>query len=150
MKSMLKMTRIQRRLTAAELGDFLGLSEEQIARYETDISNIPAHLLVKMANFFDVNVDYLLGRAANLHPYKQKRPVLSWRLNASYLLKIKDPAFIGRLLKIIGITVLADPERFNVSDLLKEHPPEKVEGFLNTLNPQFFVVRDDLPKPEPE
>lgn len=49
-------------LTQAAIGKLLGTTQQQYYKYEKGIQEIPAHHLITLANFYDVTVDYLLGR----------------------------------------------------------------------------------------
>jgi transcriptional regulator with XRE-family HTH domain len=53
--------RKERNLTQEELGQALGLTGKQISRYETEETNPSSEVVVKMARFFAVSADYLLG-----------------------------------------------------------------------------------------
>lgn len=43
------------------LADILGTTQQNISRYEQDITTVPASGLVVISNYFDISVDYLLG-----------------------------------------------------------------------------------------
>ena len=45
-----------------EMAAFLGLTESHYQRMEYGVVNIPALTLEKLADFFEVSTDYLLGR----------------------------------------------------------------------------------------
>ena len=58
----MRKLRETRRINAKVLGELCGLSKNMIGRYEKG-ENIPsAKSLMAMASFFDVSIDYLLGR----------------------------------------------------------------------------------------
>lgn len=57
----LKQLREAADLTQRELSDQLGIGEKEIWRYENEPANPTAHKLTKIAAFFGVSVDYLLG-----------------------------------------------------------------------------------------
>lgn len=58
----LKDLRKSKRLTQQQLADIFFLNKSSISRYEND-SQLPEHeLLQKMADYFEVSIDYLLGR----------------------------------------------------------------------------------------
>ena len=63
--SRLRELRTARGLTLAELGEQTNLSKQAISFYEQG-KNIPgADKLVELADFFDVSIDYLVGRTDN-------------------------------------------------------------------------------------
>lgn len=45
------------------MADILGISQPSYIRYENDTSEPTQETLVKIADTFDVSVDYLLGRS---------------------------------------------------------------------------------------
>lgn len=61
MESNLKYLREQRRMTQQQLGDTLGLSQQIISRMELDRSKIQVDVLIRLADFFKVSTDYILG-----------------------------------------------------------------------------------------
>ena len=48
--------------TQKELGALLQTTQQQYAKYEQGIQEIPAHHLITLADYYHVSVDYLLGR----------------------------------------------------------------------------------------
>lgn len=50
------------RLTQRQLADFLKIAQPSYIRYENGSAEPTLENLVKLADFFDVSVDYLLGR----------------------------------------------------------------------------------------
>lgn len=47
------------------LADYLGVSQNTYSQYENGIIAISPEMLIKLADYFDVSVDYLLGRTNN-------------------------------------------------------------------------------------
>lgn len=58
----LKMLRKEKGLTQAELGKYFNLSKQTISSYENGGSSPDKDTLQRLADFFSVSVDYLLGR----------------------------------------------------------------------------------------
>lgn len=48
--------------TQREIGMLLGTTQQQYAKYEAGIQEIPTHHLLTLADYYGVSVDYLLGR----------------------------------------------------------------------------------------
>ena len=46
----------------AELADYLNVKQTTYSKYELGKINIPIEVFIKLADFYDVSVDYLLGR----------------------------------------------------------------------------------------
>lgn len=63
----LKFLRKQRKITQEELANNLHLSRAQVYRYEKGIAAPDPDIIVRLATFFEVSVDYLLkGEETNL------------------------------------------------------------------------------------
>lgn len=61
MESNLKYLREQRHMTQQQLGDILGMSQQIISRMELDRSKIQIDVLIRLAEFFEVSTDCVLG-----------------------------------------------------------------------------------------
>lgn len=62
-KNNLRKLRTERGLTQQQLADKIGVSRAQITRMEIGIRNIDSENAWKLADYFMVSIDYLLGRA---------------------------------------------------------------------------------------
>ncbi len=61
-KEILKEERKKRNLTQAEVSKKLSLSQSAYAKYETGDAIPTTESLIKLADFYNLSVDYLLGR----------------------------------------------------------------------------------------
>lgn len=61
----LKELRKQRRLSQLKLVMDLNMNQNSISRYENGEREADYATLIKLADYFDVSVDYLLGRTDN-------------------------------------------------------------------------------------
>lgn len=61
----LKMLRIKKRLTQQRLSMELGINQNTLSRYETGQRQADYQTLIKIADYFDVSIDYLLERTDN-------------------------------------------------------------------------------------
>lgn len=52
-------------LNQTEIANFLGMSQTGYSKYETGENDIPTEILIKLADFYNVSVDYLLNRTDN-------------------------------------------------------------------------------------
>ena len=52
----------RKKLSQKEVADFLGVSRVNYCRYENGTRMIPVDLLVKLADFYDVSLDFIVGR----------------------------------------------------------------------------------------
>ena len=68
----LKELRKAKKLTQEQLAEQLNVSNRTVSRWETG-SNMPdIGLLVEIADFYDVSIDYLLLRTNTKEPYPKK------------------------------------------------------------------------------
>lgn len=58
----LKELRISAGYIQAEVAEFLGVSRTNYGRYENGTRNIPIDLLVKLADFYQISLDEIIGR----------------------------------------------------------------------------------------
>ena len=61
----LKELRKQRKISQLKLAMDLSLSQNSISRYETGERQADYNTLIRIADYFDVSIDYLLGRTDN-------------------------------------------------------------------------------------
>lgn len=59
----LKSLRTQHRKTQQDMADMLGISRQGYAKYENNLGEPDNATLAKLADFFEVSTDYLLGRS---------------------------------------------------------------------------------------
>ncbi len=53
-------------LTQAQVAEMLGIAQTVYSRYERGFQTIPLGLLIRLADRYDVSLDYLVGRTANM------------------------------------------------------------------------------------
>ena len=61
----LKELRKQRNISQLKLALDLNLNQNSISRYETGARQADYALLIKIADYFGISIDYLLGRTDN-------------------------------------------------------------------------------------
>ena len=66
----LKDLREDRDLTQKQIAKILGCSQTTHSRYETGNLNVPVDILKKLAKFYKVSIDYLIGLTNEKRPYK--------------------------------------------------------------------------------
>ena len=49
-------------LSQKEMGKILGMSQTGYSKYETGENDIPTNILIKLADYHNTSVDYILGR----------------------------------------------------------------------------------------
>lgn len=61
--------RIDNDKTQLEIADYLGCQREVYRRYEKGTRQIPIDFLMKLAFFYDVSIDYIVGITDKKQPY---------------------------------------------------------------------------------
>lgn len=64
--------RIDKGLTQKQIAEYLGVSQNTYSQYEIGVLNYPIDALLKLADFYNVSIDYLLGRTNTKTPYPKK------------------------------------------------------------------------------
>ncbi|MDE7340267.1 MAG: helix-turn-helix domain-containing protein [Lachnospiraceae bacterium] len=49
-------------MTQAQVGKYLHITQRSYAHYEAGTREIPIEILIELANLYQVNLDYLVGR----------------------------------------------------------------------------------------
>ena len=64
--------RIDKGYTQKQLGEYLGISQNTYSQYEIGVLNYPIDVLIKLADLYNVSIDYLVGRTNTKKPYPKK------------------------------------------------------------------------------
>ena len=64
-------------ITQKELTEYLGIKQQQYARYEKGVNVMPVTYLVPICKFLDISADYLLGLINDPIPLSQKEKLTS-------------------------------------------------------------------------
>lgn len=64
--------RIDHGYTQKQIAAYLNVKQNTYSQYELGVLNYPIEVLLKLADFYDVSVDYLLGRTTVKTPYPKK------------------------------------------------------------------------------
>ncbi len=87
-------------LTQIDVAKHLHITSSSISHYEKGITIPPTEIVVRLAAFYNVTTDYILGRCAS-----------KTNLNDTYALKLTDKMTIGDAVEIM----------INMTDSEKEH-----------------------------
>lgn len=68
----LRDLREDRDLSQTAVAKLLHMSQTGYSKYETGENDIPTHVLITLADFYDTSVDYLLGRTNQKKPYPEE------------------------------------------------------------------------------
>lgn len=60
-------------LTQQQIAEILGTSQTMYARYERGANELPVRHLIRLAEFYHVSTDYLLGLTNEKKPYSGKK-----------------------------------------------------------------------------
>ena len=52
------------------LGEVLHISQRSYSHYETGSRGIPIEMLIRLADYYDTTIDYLVGRTDNKEPIR--------------------------------------------------------------------------------
>ena len=64
--------RIDNGYTQKKVAEYLQVKQNTYSQYEIGILNYPVDVIVRLADFYGVSTDYLLGRTGVKEPYPQK------------------------------------------------------------------------------
>lgn len=64
-------------ITQKELAEYLGIKQQQYARYEKGVNVMPVTYLGPICKFLDISADYLLGLISEPTPLSQKEKLTS-------------------------------------------------------------------------
>lgn len=68
----IRSLRIDNGYTQKQIGEYLGISQNTYSQYEIGVLNYPVDVLIKLADLYDVSIDYLVGRTNSKKPYPKK------------------------------------------------------------------------------
>lgn len=68
----IRSLRIDNGYTQKQIAELLGISQNTYSQYEIGVLNYPVDALMKLADFYNVSIDYLLGRTSTKTPYPKK------------------------------------------------------------------------------
>lgn len=118
----LKQLREDRALKQQELAKILGVRREVVAKWETGLQDIKTDYTLKIAQFFNVSTDYLLGLSdvstydASMISASKYTGLSEKAINAIKSLTKEDKAKINRLFEnekfLKLVTILSDSEVF--------------------------------------
>ena len=64
--------RIDEGYTQQQIAEYLHIRQNTYSQYEIGVLNYPIDVLMKLADFYGVSVDYLLGRTPIKTPYPER------------------------------------------------------------------------------
>jgi transcriptional regulator with XRE-family HTH domain len=125
----LKQLREEHDLLQKELAEKLNISQQTISLYESDKREPDYDMLKKIAEFFNVSTDFLLGESNIRNPYNSD----------DYKLTPEEKELLEK--------IKADPDLSILFHDLKDAPKRKIKQLLKTwdfINEQFDEMEKDL------
>jgi len=58
-------------LSQQQIADILSITQATYSRYESGVLDIPSISLIKLAQFHETSIDYLVGLTNEVKPYKR-------------------------------------------------------------------------------
>ena len=68
----IRSLRIDNGLTQKQVAQILGISQNTYSQYEVGVLNYPVDAIMKLADYYGVSTDYLLGRTTVKDPYPKR------------------------------------------------------------------------------
>ncbi|GFN37210.1 helix-turn-helix domain-containing protein [Tepidimicrobium xylanilyticum] len=134
----IKELRQERNLTQEEFGNIFGIVKSTVSLYESGKSTPDDELKKKIAKYFNVSLDYLMGVSDVRNPYKE----------TSENKIIKDDGYeLTPEEKELLETITSDPELSVLFHDLKSAPKKKIKQLLKTwefINEQFEEMEKEL------
>ena len=97
----IKELRKEKEKTQAEVAAALGVSRQVFANYENGINSPDPKTLIKLADYFDVSIDYLVERTNDFGVAQGKQDV-SYRESERELMSVFKKLDIDNKNKVIG------------------------------------------------
>ena len=66
----LRAIREDKDIKQKDIAKYLNVSQNTYSQYETGVISLTAEVLIKLADYYDVSVDFLLDRTDNPHTQK--------------------------------------------------------------------------------
>lgn len=83
----LKKLRAERKVSQEALGNIIGVSQQAVNKYENHNTEPDIATLIKIADYFNVSVDYLIGNTTERHKCES---VTEYELNAEEQLFVES------------------------------------------------------------
>ena len=127
----IKELRAARKLNQSQLAQIIGIAQPTLSGWETGRTQIDYDNLIKLANFFETSIDYLLGQTPDL---ASRVPVQCIDLNTSHIDKALGKIKAEKAAQLAGkLLALGDAEKVDVTLELLEHLSEMEHKQLEAL-----------------
>lgn len=65
--------RVDQNYSQAQIAEYLNVKQNTYSQYEIGVLNYPIDVLIKLAEFYNTSIDYLLGLTDEVTPYKRAK-----------------------------------------------------------------------------
>ncbi len=72
MKLRIRDIREDQDLTQQKISDYLQCDQSLYSKYEREERDVPLHIIIKLAIFYNTSIDYLVGLTNEKRPYKRR------------------------------------------------------------------------------
>lgn len=153
MKNNLKNLRKAKKVTQKEIADFLGVSNSAYSQYETGTREPSLEILTKLADYFGVTIDDILGRAEDEEQSQQQTSLTNFdpaSIPVKYPKSATYPA--PRLEKETALIPILGSVRAGYDNFAEQN----IEGYirvdesLKAVHPEAFTLRVTGDSMEPE
>lgn len=106
--------RMKKGMSQRELGNQIGTAQQTISRLEAENYSPPADLIINLAEFFDVSIDYLLGCSDYKERYEDRNSLDSkWEEYREFLKKYDKFGEVNKKTLEILLERLLETEQCN-------------------------------------
>ncbi len=142
-KEQLQQLRKSKGLTQRETADIFGVKLTTYQKYELDVISPPYDTLIKIADFYGVSTDYLLGREEQPKPLEQLYKMYDFKMlekalseNYLNLPQEKREDFVEFLYKTVQLAKLDTPSVTSEETNKKEFQPEHANMSIEEIEAQ--------------
>lgn len=114
----LKELRIKNKMYQKDVAKILGIERTTYVKYETGVTEPDIKTLIKLADIFNVTLDYLLGRETSGNISRADESPLTGKELALISAYRNNPAMQGAVDKLLGVP--AEPENNIADDVVSE------------------------------
>ena len=75
----LKDLREDKDLYQKNIAQLLNIDQSNYSKYELEKINIPVNILIKLADFYNTSIDYILYRTDEIKPYSKSKIQWKWK-----------------------------------------------------------------------
>ena len=85
----LRDLRIKKNINQKDIAKYLGIKQNSYSQYENGLRKVPTHIIIKLKEFYNINIDYLLNLTDTSKPYP-KSNVIKIRYSMTRLKDIRE------------------------------------------------------------